>query len=121
MLLFTVASLMVFIFLLIYITIVFNIHTGVNKIVMFALMMRLSTLVRLVPGNLGVQELFSGGAFYIIGGNLNDGLAIALFVRFLSIVLTFTIGTLGIVVNLNHFKMRELKKMWAESMQSKSS
>jgi hypothetical protein len=118
MFLFTVASLIVFIFLLFWITIVFNIHTGLDKIIMFALMMRLSTLVRLVPGNLGVQELFSGGVFYVIGGSLNDGMAIALFVRFLSIVLAFTIGTIGIAVNLSHFKLGGLKKMWAELTKS---
>lgn len=121
MFLFTVANIIVFIFLLLWITFVLHIDSGLDKIVMFTLMMRLSTLVRLVPGNLGVQELFSGGAYYMIGGDLNDGLAIALFVRFLSLLLTFTIGTLGIAVNLHHFKMGELKKMWTESTQSKPS
>jgi hypothetical protein len=118
MLVLTMLNIVLYIYLLFWITIAFNIQASLEKIVMFALMIRISTLVRIIPGNLGIQEFFSGSVFYLLGGELNDGLAIALFVRFVSLLLTFTIGTTGVLMNMKGFSMQEIKKLWSASEQS---
>jgi len=108
----TFFNLILYIFFLYWITSILHFASSLDKIVMFALMMRLSTFVRVVPGNMGIQEVFSGGAYYLVGGSINDGLMIALFIRFLSLVLTFSLGTVGTMISMRHFNMRGAKEMW---------
>ena len=115
----TCTSVVVYILLLFWITIIFSIHVTIDNIVMFALMIRISTLVRIIPGNLGVQELFSGGAYHLLGGNLNDGLAIALFVRFIALVLTISIGVIGVTANVKYFEGGVFKEIWGALTQRK--
>ncbi len=79
---------------------------------MMALIMRLSILVRIIPGNLGVQEWFSGGSFYLLGGNLDDGLMIALFIRFSALLITFSVGIIAFIGNMKYFKFKEIRKLW---------
>jgi uncharacterized membrane protein YbhN (UPF0104 family) len=110
----TIAGIALYILFIVWVTCILHIEASLDKVVIFALMMRLSVFVRIVPGNIGVQELLSGGSFYLVGGNVTDGLAIALFVRFFSLLLTFSLGVIGIAVNMNHFKMRNIRQLWAD-------
>ena len=110
----TVVGIALYVFFIFWTTYVLHIETSLDKVVIFALMMRLSVFVRVVPGNIGVQELFSGGTFYMVGGNVTDGLAIALFVRFFSLLLTLPLGVIGIAVNMNYFKMKNIRKLWED-------
>ena len=114
----TIASTIGYVVFLYFTAFILQMNTTIDKIIMFALMMRLSTIVRLAPGNLGVQEFLSGGAYYMLGGSLNDGLAMALFVRFISLMLTFFIGTAGLLMNMNRITLQELKRLWTETKAS---
>jgi len=113
----TIASNIGYVIFLYFIAFILQMNTTIDRIIMFALMMRLSTIVRLAPGNLGVQEFFSGGAYYMLGGSLNDGLAMALFVRFISLMLTFFIGIGGLLMNMNRIRFQEIKRLWKETAQ----
>jgi uncharacterized membrane protein YbhN (UPF0104 family) len=108
----TLLNFILYILFLLWITASLNFVTTFDRIVIFALMMRLSTFVRIVPGNMGIQEIFSGGAYYLVGGSLNDGLAIAVAIRFLSLVLTFSLGALGTLMSMRHFKMSAVNQLW---------
>ena len=110
----TVAGIAVYAFFIFWVAHVLHIEAGQDKLVIFALMMRLSVFVRIVPGNIGVQELFSGGTFYMVGGDITDGLAIALFIRFFSLFLTFSLGIVGMAANMQHFKIKNIKKLWMD-------
>lgn len=110
----TTAGITIYVFFIFWVAQVMHIEASLEMIAVFALMMRLSVFVRIVPGNIGVQELFSGGTFYMVGGNMTDGLAIALFVRFFSLFLTLLLGVLGIGINMHYFKIRNIRKLWAE-------
>lgn len=118
MLLLALVSIIGYVIFLYYSAVIFQMSIKLENIIMFALMMRLSTLVRLAPGNIGVQEFLSGGAYYMVGGNLNDGFAIALFVRFISLMLTFTIGTTGVLMNMRQFNVQKIKELWSAPEQS---
>lgn len=56
------------------------------QIILVALITRLSVITRIIPGNLGVQELFSGGAMALAGGTLSDGVVISLFIRLSALI-----------------------------------
>lgn len=113
----TIANILGYFVLLYFTAVILQISATFDKIIMFALMMRLSTIVRLAPGNVGVQEFLSGGAYYMVGGSLSDGFAMALFVRFVSLILTFFIGISGLLINMNRITFKEIKCLWGESMQ----
>jgi len=110
----TVAGIALYAFFIFWAAHVLQIEAGLDKLVIFALMMRLSVFVRIVPGNIGVQELFSGGTFYLVGGDMTDGLAIALFIRFFSLFLTFSLGIVGMAANMQYFKIKNIKKLWMD-------
>lgn len=110
----TVIGIAVHVFYIAWITHVLHIETSLDRVLIFALMMRFSVFIRIVPGNIGVQELFSGGTFYMVGGSVTDGLAIALFVRFFSLLLTLPLGVIGLAVNMKYFKMKNIRKLWAD-------
>jgi len=110
--LFTCASIVTDIVLVYWITNILNMNIPLDVIVMFSLMMRLSILIRIVPGNIGIQELLSGGVFYFLGGSLNNGLLIALFVRFLALLLTFSLGPIGTAGNIKYFTIRDIITSW---------
>ena len=92
---------------------VFEMDVPLIALIELALIAQLSIIIRFIPGNIGLNELISGGALSILGGTMGGGILISLFTRFSTLVLTFTIGSLSVIVNVKHFNMESIKTMFA--------
>lgn len=75
-------------------------ETGYLQMLLLALILRIILLIRLLPGNLGFQELMIGAVFAATGLGLQQGLLVALLIRMVSVLLTATIGVTGLYSNL---------------------
>ncbi len=78
-----------------------------------ALILRIVLLLRLLPGNLGFQELMIGVVFAAAGWSIEEGLLVALVIRLVSVLLAATIGMAGLYANLksmNSLSVRSLIK-----------
>lgn len=77
---------------------------NLTGIVLATLVLRIVTLVRILPGNLGIQEVMIGSVFMAAGLGLQEGLATSLLVRLVSVVLAGTFGVAGLYVNFRYFE-----------------
>ena len=73
-------------------------------ILLATLVLRIVTLVRILPGNLGVQEVMIGSVFLAAGLGLQEGLTTSLLVRLISVVLAGTLGIGGLYLNFRYFE-----------------
>lgn len=87
-----------------------GIDISFSQIIIVALITRLSIIVRVIPGNAGIQEFFTGGALVLAGGSLSDGIAISLFTRFVALTFAIIVGILGMISNKKHINFQKLKK-----------
>lgn len=67
------------------------------------LILRVILLFRVLPGNLGVQEVMIGVVFAAAGFQLEDGLLIGVVTRLISVFWSATIGLPALYSNLKHF------------------
>lgn len=72
-------------------------------ILLATLVLRIVTLVRILPGNLGIQELMIGSVFMAAGLGLQEGLTTSLLVRLISVALAGTLGVGGLYLNFRYF------------------
>ena len=68
---------------------------------------------RFSPGNLGLNELVSGGIINLMGNPTEEGILIALLCRFANLLLTFSIGFWAIKATMKYFKIGTLKSLWS--------
>ena len=74
-----------------------------SGILLATLVLRIVTLVRILPGNLGIQELMIGSVFMAAGLGLREGLTTSLLVRLISVALAGTLGVGGLYLNFRYF------------------
>lgn len=91
---------------------IFGLEISSLTILAMAMLTELSIIIRFVPGNLGVYELLSGGMFQILGQTAEEGILIALFLRLITFVVTFTVGLLALNLNLKYFEVSGLRSVW---------
>jgi len=77
-------------------------------ILLATLVLRIVTLIRILPGNLGIQEIMIGSVSLAAGLGLQEGLATALLVRLVSVVLAGTLGVAGLYINFRYFETDSL-------------
>lgn len=80
-------------------------------ILLATLVLRIVTLVRILPGNLGIQEVMIGSVFLAAGLGLQEGLTTALLVRLVSVVLAGTLGIGGLYLNFRYFGTDTLSEL----------
>lgn len=91
----------------------FNLEIPFAAIVVLTFGVEFSDIVfRFLPGNMGLSELVAGGLFGVVGQEVGEGLLIALFIRFTTLLLTFTVGTWAVLANMEHFHVSNLKLIW---------
>ncbi|MCK5179068.1 MAG: flippase-like domain-containing protein [Candidatus Omnitrophica bacterium] len=73
----------------------------------------LANIFRFLPGNIGLNELFSGGVFSLLGADPAQGILIALLVRVSVLLLTFTIGLWAVLINMKYFQINTFKSLWS--------
>lgn len=89
-------------------TVVFDIKLPFVSIIMLPLIMRLSLVFRITPGNLGVEQLFSGLVIYLFGSKAGDGVLISAFNSLASIIIVFTFGILYTLHDLKYFHAKNI-------------
>src|SRR3972149_12192545 len=75
--------------------VIFGLHVSFTEVAVISLANEFSLIIRFVPGNIGVDEFVAGGVLSVMGGTVGEGVLIMLFLRFSSLVLTFTVGVWG--------------------------
>ena len=82
---------------------ILGINSTFAPIVLMVLFLRIFLVVRLVPGNLGVQELVIGVIYSAAGFTLEQGLMVAFLTRLVSVILAGTIGLTSLYSNMRYF------------------
>lgn len=54
--------------------------------------LQISNIIRMTPGNIGINEIIAGGSFMLSGQQPAEGILVALFIRFSTMIITLTIG-----------------------------
>lgn len=88
-----------------------TIEATLAEIAFLALFTKLSLILRVTPGNLGVEQLLSGALFGLAGANIADGMAISVLVKTSALLNTIVFGSLGIVFNLKYFKFSSIAEL----------
>jgi len=90
-------------------------------IVLATLVLRIVTLIRILPGNLGIQEVMIGSIFMAAGLGLEEGLMTALLVRLVSVLLAGTFGVGGLYANFRYFETNTISGLFAKLKNSNQS
>lgn len=109
--LFTLVSL--FLFFMMYFWINKSLGLGLSMVSLLALLalMRISSLIRILPGNLGLEELFTAGLFGLIGHDPSVGLVFSVFLRFCSVIIMIPFGISHTAFNTKYFSMKDLRHL----------
>ena len=89
-------------------------HPNPIGIMLATLVLRIVTLFRVLPGNLGIQEVMIGSVFMAAGLGLEEGLMTALLVRLVSVFLAGTIGVGGLYVNFRYFGTNSITGLFSK-------
>jgi uncharacterized protein (TIRG00374 family) len=79
------------------------------SVIALLVMMRISGLIRLLPGNLGLEELLTAGLFGIIGHDPSVGLVFSVFLRFCAVVIMIPVGVTHTAYNSKFFSLKDLR------------
>ena len=86
-----------------------GVETEFGPVLLVVLVLRIILLIRLLPGNLGIQEVMIGVVFATAGFEIEDGLMIGIITRLVSVFWTATIGLPALYSNLRYFESASLK------------
>lgn len=96
-------------------TLVFGIEVSFWALVILTFAIETADIMLRTPGgNLGLNELISGGIVNILGEETQEGILIALFSRLSNLLLIFTAGLWAVIVNMRHFQIDNFKSLWAK-------
>ncbi len=84
-------------------SLVFDLSLSAMSILMLALVLKISVILRFTPGNLGVEQLVSGGTIALLGGTAGDGILLSVFVSFTTLLIAGTLGTLNTISAMRYF------------------
>lgn len=80
-------------------------------VLLVVLILRILLLIRLLPGNLGIQEVVIGVTFAAAGFQMEDGLLIGIITRLISVFWTALIGLPALYSNLKYFDTSSLSSV----------
>lgn len=89
---------------------ILNLNIDLISILFLSLILKISLIFKITPGNLGVEQLLSGAVFVLLEQNAADGVIISLFNKVITIILAGTIGTTFTIYNLKYFKNKNIFK-----------
>ena len=94
-----------------WITFVLKIPLTFIQLILIALLMNLTALIKITPGNLGLSQFASGGIVLLVGGSVNDGFLLSSFQYLTIIILAIILGGFFSFLNRGFFSWRELKSI----------
>lgn len=65
------------------------------EIALISLIMSVSVIIKLTPGNLGTVQIISGGFMALINSSVENAILITLFASATVLLINFTIGVIG--------------------------
>jgi hypothetical protein len=71
--------------------------------VILGLFMKISIILRITPGNLGLEQILAGGLAVVIGSSVKLGVVISLYMTITTIFIVFTVGSLFTLLNISYF------------------
>lgn len=93
---------------------IFNLNIDLISVIFLALILKVSLIFRLTPGNLGVEQLVYGGIFALMNYDPKLGVLISLFHKSITIIISLSIGSIFTFINFKYFSfssvMNSLKK-----------
>lgn len=91
-----------------WLNLVLEIKLPLTSIFAIILITRVSSLIRLLPGNLGLEELYTGAIFKLIGRDPGIGVIFSLILRFTTVIIFVPLGILHTIFNLKVLKLSNL-------------
>ncbi|MDA3884420.1 MAG: lysylphosphatidylglycerol synthase domain-containing protein [Candidatus Delongbacteria bacterium] len=82
---------------------IFNLEIDLISIIFLALILKVSLIFRLTPGNLGVEQLIYGGIFALMNYDPKIGVLISLFHKSITIMISLSIGSIFTFINFKYF------------------
>lgn len=77
-------------------------------ILMLTMIQRISFILKFTPGNLGVNQLFSGLAFHLVKEDIAKGIILSAFGSAIVILLVFSFGSFVTLYNLKYFPKKKI-------------
>jgi hypothetical protein len=94
-----------------WIAISLNLNLDIFQLVIITLLMRLTVLIKITPGNLGISQFASGGIAVLVGGAINDGFLLSTFQYLTMIIVAVTVGGICSFLNMKHMNWQSLKSL----------
>ena len=88
-----------------------SIGLEISTIFLILIITRVSSLIRILPGNLGVEEVYMAGIFKIIGQAIEKGVVFSILGRAIALIIIIPFGIAHFMINLKHVSFKELKKI----------
>lgn len=101
-----------------WITTLYDLDVSFSILLLVSIIMKLSMLFKITPGNLGVNQLANGGIFILFGYDASVGVFISIF-QFLTLFLfSYPLGLLFTIINMKYFSFSELKKLFSSKSEN---
>jgi uncharacterized protein (TIRG00374 family) len=117
----TFGTLLIFFLLYYRLNVALNLGLPLISLIALMAMMRISGLIRLLPGNLGLEELFTAAIFGIIGHDPAAGLVFSVFMRICSLIIMIPAGVLHTAFNSKYFSYKDFKAILKSGKQKDQS
>ena len=85
-----------------------SIGLEISTIFLILIITRVSSLIRILPGNLGVEEVYMAGIFKIIGQAIEKGVVFSILGRAIALIIIIPFGITHFMINLKHISIKEL-------------
>ncbi|MFW5803692.1 MAG: lysylphosphatidylglycerol synthase domain-containing protein [bacterium] len=90
-----IIKLIISIFWFYYIAHILSFNMSLFEIALISLIMSVSVIIKLTPGNLGTVQIISGGFMALINSSVENAILITLFASATVLLINFTIGVIG--------------------------
>jgi hypothetical protein len=91
-----------------YAAVALNVIVSWQILLVFTLLIRLSVILKVTPGNVGVQEILSGGIFSLMMLDPAAGILITLLTRLVTVSQMCTVGVVDTISNTKYFSLRSV-------------
>lgn len=73
------------------------------QLLLFSFLIKLTLLIKLTPGNIGINQFASSGIIMLVGGVAASGFTLSLYQTAIFIITSFLIGSIFSIVNIPYF------------------
>jgi hypothetical protein len=85
-----------------------NVVISWPSLLIFTLLIRLSVILKVTPGNIGIQEVLSGGIFSLMTLDPGSGILITLLTRLITAAQMCTFGVVDTMVKTKYFPIKSI-------------